>query len=60
VQGEGVAKFGDQEHRLTKRDVLAVPSWNEMRLQASSDLILFGFSDKAAQEKLNLYREQRS
>lgn len=60
VQGDGVALIGDQEHRLAERDVLAVPSWNEVRLQASSDLILFAFSDKASQEKLNLYREQRS
>jgi gentisate 1,2-dioxygenase len=60
VEGEGIAKIGDLEHRLTARDVLAVPSWNELRVKASSNLVLFGFSDKASQEKLNLYREQRS
>jgi gentisate 1,2-dioxygenase len=31
-----------------------------LRLQADSQLILFGFSDKASQEKLGLYREMRA
>lgn len=60
VEGEGGALVDGSEHRLSPRDVLAVPSWNELRLQADSDLILFAFSDKASQEKLNLYRELRS
>jgi gentisate 1,2-dioxygenase len=60
VEGEGAALVGGQEHRLAERDVLAVPSWNEVRLKADTDLVLFGFSDKASQEKLNLYRELRA
>jgi gentisate 1,2-dioxygenase len=60
VEGAGTALVGGVEHRLGERDVLAVPSWNEVRLQAASDMILFGFSDKASQEKLNLYKEQRA
>jgi len=60
VEGEGTALINGEEYRLGERDVLAVPSWNELRLQAGSDLILFGFSDKASQEKLNLYKELRS
>lgn len=59
VEGEGTALVGDAEHRLSPRDVLAVPSWNELRLLAGSDMILFAFSDKASQEKLNLYKESR-
>jgi gentisate 1,2-dioxygenase len=42
------------------RDTLVVPSWREMVLQADSDLVLFGFSDRTAQEKLGLYREHRA
>jgi gentisate 1,2-dioxygenase len=60
VEGEGTALINGIEHRLSQRDVLAVPSWNEVRLQAESDLVLFGFSDKASQEKLNLYKELRA
>jgi gentisate 1,2-dioxygenase len=36
-----------------------VPSWNGLRFSAKRDLILFAFSDKASQEKLNLYKEDR-
>jgi gentisate 1,2-dioxygenase len=60
VQGEGTATINGEEHLLAERDVLAVPSWNEARLLADTDLILFGMSDKASQEKLGLYREQRA
>lgn len=60
VEGEGTALVEGKEHRLAERDVLAVPSWNEVRIQAQTDLVLFGFSDKASQEKLNLYRELRA
>jgi len=60
VEGEGTALVGGTEQSLTQRDVLAVPSWNEVVFHAASDMILFGFSDKASQEKLNLYRELRS
>jgi gentisate 1,2-dioxygenase len=60
VSGEGTALVGGVEHSLSERDVLAVPSWNEVQLQAHSDLILFGMSDKASQEKLGLYREHRA
>jgi gentisate 1,2-dioxygenase len=60
VEGDGTALVGGQEHQLAERDVLAVPSWNELRLRAGSDLILFAFSDKASQEKLNLYKELRA
>jgi gentisate 1,2-dioxygenase len=34
-----------------------VPSWKEVRFSADTDLVLFAYSDKASQEKLNLYRE---
>lgn len=60
VEGEGTALVDGQELRLAERDVLAVPSWNELRLSADADLVLFGFSDKASQEKLHLYRELRA
>ena len=60
VEGEGATSINGTDQPLVERDVLALPSWNELRIRASSDLILFGFSDKASQEKLNLYKELRS
>jgi gentisate 1,2-dioxygenase len=59
VGGEGTAHVGGHERKLVERDVLAVPSWNATVFQAATDMILFGFSDKASQEKLRLYRELR-
>jgi gentisate 1,2-dioxygenase len=60
VEGEGSAIINGKELRLSERDVLAVPSWNEVRFQADTNLILFGMSDKASQEKLGFYREHRA
>jgi gentisate 1,2-dioxygenase len=60
VEGEGVATIEGKEIALSARDIIAIPSWNEVRFRATTQLVLFGFSDKAAQEKLNLYREFNS
>jgi gentisate 1,2-dioxygenase len=60
VEGRGRAKVADQEFALQERDLLVVPSWQELRLMAESELILFGYSDRAAQEKLGLFREARA
>ncbi len=57
VEGHGHARVGDTEFTLSERDVLVVPSWKAVTLQAGADLVLFGYSDRAAQEKLGLYRE---
>lgn len=57
VSGEGTALCGDREVPLAERDVLVVPSWTPHRLQARQDLVLFSYSDKASQQKLNLHRD---
>ena len=59
VEGEGEAGLGDERIALRSRDIVVVPSWTQLVLRAETDLVLFGYSDKAAQMKLNLYREQR-
>lgn len=59
VEGTGTAHIGDASIRLAPRDIFVVPSWNALRLEVETDLVLFGFSDQAAQRKLNLYREER-
>ena len=59
VSGRGHARVGDREHALSERDIFVVPSWHELTLQAETELVLFAFSDRAAQEKLGLYREFR-
>ncbi len=59
VEGSGVARVGGETIPLGVRDVLVVPSWRELVLEASDELVLFGYSDRAAQEKLGLFREHR-
>jgi gentisate 1,2-dioxygenase len=59
VEGRGSARIEGQEFRLEERDLFVVPSWNRLELRAETPLTLFGFSDKAAQEKLSLWREER-
>lgn len=59
VEGEGSASVAGEQRPLTPRDIMVVPSWNEVQFTAATDLVLFGMSDKAAQEKLRLYREER-
>lgn len=59
VAGEGTAMIGDIEHHLEQGDIFVVPSWHVLRLQADKDLTLFAYSDRAAQEALGLYREEK-
>jgi gentisate 1,2-dioxygenase len=57
VEGQGRARIGEAEFALGERDLLVVPSWSALTLSADSDLVLFGYSDAAAQRKLGLWRE---
>ena len=59
VEGRGSARIEGREMPLAERDLIVVPSWQALELRAETPLVLFGFSDRAAQEKLKLYREQR-
>lgn len=57
VEGTGHAMVEGERIALEPRDVVVVPSWHALELYAAQDLVLFGYSDRAAQEKLGLYRE---
>jgi gentisate 1,2-dioxygenase len=59
VEGSGTARIGGREMTLAPRDLFVVPSWEALVLEATSDLVLFGYSDAAAQQKLGLWRELR-
>jgi len=60
VEGRGSTRVDGKEIQLQERDTLVVPSWRELVLRADTDLVLFGYSDRTAQEKLGLFREHRS
>jgi len=59
TEGEGRATIGDQSFDLASGDIFVVPSWSPRAFTASSDLVLFSFSDRAAQQSLALWREER-
>lgn len=58
VEGSGEARIGERMIGLNQCDIFVVPSWHSVVLRADSELVLFGYSDKAAQQKLNLYKEE--
>lgn len=60
VEGEGVARIGDVELAFAENDVFVAPNWSPIRLQARRDVVLFSFSDRAAQERLGIWREEET
>ena len=54
------AGFETSPRRSTDGTVRVVPSWHALELRADSRLVLFGRSDRAAQEKPRLFREERA
>ncbi len=60
VEGSGETRIGDEAvFSWGPRDIFVVPSWREVRHSARTDAVLFSFSDRAVQEKLGLWREDR-
>jgi gentisate 1,2-dioxygenase len=59
VEGQGELRVDEQRFVLTPHDIVVVPGWMAYTLHAADDLILFSYSDRVAQEKLGLWREQR-
>ena len=59
LQGSGHALIDDRSFAFAENDVLVVPSWQRLQLQASVDTILFSYSDRPVQQVLGLWREER-
>ena len=59
VEGEGRSQIGEAAFDWSESDVFVAPSWAPQRHRAGSESVLFSFSDRAAQEKLGVWREQR-
>jgi gentisate 1,2-dioxygenase len=36
-----------------------VPSWNRFEIEAGAECVLFSYSDRVVQEKLDFFREMR-
>lgn len=59
VEGKGRTTVGDQVFEWGPRDIVVVPSWVPYQIEADSDAFIFSYSDRAAQEKLGFWREQK-
>jgi len=59
VEGRGRVDIGDTRFELAPHDVFVVPSWEVHALRAETDCFLFSYSDRAAQEALGFWRDER-
>jgi gentisate 1,2-dioxygenase len=59
VEGEGTAVIGNEKFQFEPRDTFVVPSWMPLTLEATSESVLFSFSDRPGQEAMGLWREKR-
>ncbi len=59
VEGNGHSQVGDTAFDWEENDVFVAPSWAPQQHRAVSEAVLFSFSDRAAQEKLGIWRELR-
>lgn len=60
LEGHGFIKVGQATLPFHPRDVITVPGWTSYQIEATSDAVLFAFSDRVVQEKLGFFRESRS
>jgi len=59
VEGRGRLEVGERAFDLEPHDVAVVPGWMTYTLRAVDEAVIFSYSDRAAQEKLGFFREQR-
>jgi len=59
VEGVGNLRVGARQFAWSPHDIFVVPSWHSFTLEASADAVIFSFSDRIVQEKLDFFREQR-
>ena len=60
VEGSGETRIGDTVFSWEPHDIFVIPSWNSFDLECSSEAVLFSYSDRIVQEKLDFFREQRT
>jgi len=60
IEGRGRSRIGADSFEWQQHDVFVVPSWCEASHEAHERSVLFGASDRVAQERLGLWREQRA
>ena len=59
VEGHGRSRIGDTVLEWGPKDVFVVPSWQWVEHEADDEAVLFSYSDRPIQEKLDLFRQDR-
>jgi gentisate 1,2-dioxygenase len=59
VEGHGTSTIGDETFEWGPKDIFVAPSWTTHTHTASEDAVIFLYSDRVAQEKLDLWREEK-
>jgi len=59
IEGHGRSEIGSEIFAWRAKDTFVVPSWTPVRHFPESEAVVFSFSDRAIQEKLGIWREQR-
>jgi gentisate 1,2-dioxygenase len=59
TEGSGRTLIDGEAFDWQPRDILVAPSWKWIEHHSDKDAVLFSFSDRAAQQKLGFWREQR-
>lgn len=58
LEGHGTTTAGTETLTWGPRDVFTVPSWTPVSHRATSEAVLFSYSDRAAQKALGIWREE--
>lgn len=59
VEGRGSAFIDGERFEFAPKDIFVAPSWSRFVLEAAEDTVIFSFSDRVVQEKLDIFRERR-
>lgn len=59
VEGHGRSTIDGQVFDWGPKDIFVVPSWKWVSFDADDEAVLFSYSDRVAQQKLDLFREDR-
>ncbi|HEV2558159.1 MAG TPA: gentisate 1,2-dioxygenase [Microvirga sp.] len=59
VEGRGRTRIGDAVFEWGPKDIFVVPSWQFATHEADDEAVLFSYSDRPIQQKLDLWREDR-
>jgi gentisate 1,2-dioxygenase len=59
VEGSGAIEIEGRRFDMKPHDIVVAPGWMSYTLHGNDDWVVFSYSDRAAQEKLGFFREQR-